>query len=140
VAGDAGADGEVGATIDEELSDFGVHGVEVGQGVKDWGLTADAVGVDVGAGVDLGAAVEEETGGVEEAVFGSDVEERCATKRQQAPAGLAAIELGVAAIEKVESASRRAASSSVRPRRMGTTPGRRSGCAHRRPGASQCRR
>lgn len=36
-------------------------------------------GVHISASVDVGAAIEEEAGGVQEAVFGGDVEKRRAT-------------------------------------------------------------
>ncbi len=98
VARDAGTDSEVGAAIDEELSDFGVHALEMGQGMEHRRLTTDAARVNVGTGVDVRTAVEEEAGGVEEAVFGGNVEEGCASKSEQAPAGLTAIQLGVAAV------------------------------------------
>jgi hypothetical protein len=68
--------------------------------VEDRGLTADSVGVHVGAGVNVGAAVKEEAAGVEETVFGGDVEEGCATEGEQAAAGMAAIQLGIAAVEE----------------------------------------
>jgi hypothetical protein len=86
VAGDARADGEVSAATDEKLGNFRVHTLEVCQGVKDWRLPTDAVYVDIGPGVDIGTPVEEKTRTVEEAVFGGDVEERCATQGEQAAA------------------------------------------------------
>ena len=58
MAGDAGADAEVGATSDEKLSDFGVHAFKMSQGVEDWRLSPNAVDVDIGAGVDVGASIE----------------------------------------------------------------------------------
>jgi hypothetical protein len=51
MAGDADADSEVGAAIDEELNDPGVRPIKVSQGVEDRGLAAYAVGIDVSAGV-----------------------------------------------------------------------------------------
>ena len=100
VAGDAGADRQVGAAFDEQLADFGVDTHEMGQGVKDRSLAADALGIDVGAGVYVSATVEEEAGSIEEAVFGSDVEQGCATEEKQAATGSAAIEVRVAAVEE----------------------------------------
>ena len=54
--------------------------------MEDRRLTADAVRADVGAGVDGGAAVEQEPGGVEEAVFGGDVKQGRALQGEQAAA------------------------------------------------------
>ncbi len=79
MSGDAGANTQVSTSIDEQLADFGVAGVVVGQGVEDRRLAAYPVGVDISASVDVGAAIEEEAGGVQKAVFGGDVEKRRAT-------------------------------------------------------------
>jgi hypothetical protein len=91
VAGDAGADGDVGTAIDEELGHFGVHAFEVRLGVEYRRLATDAAGVDVGAGVNVGSAVEEEASGFKEAVLGRDVEKGRATEGEEATAGMAAI-------------------------------------------------
>ena len=100
MAGDARADREICAAIHEELGDFRVHAFEMSQGMEDRRLTADAGRVDVGPRVDVGAAIEEQTRRVEEAVFRGDVEECCAPEGEQAAARGTAIELGVAAVEK----------------------------------------
>jgi hypothetical protein len=52
------------------------------QRVKDRGLSTDTLSVNIGASVDVGAAVEEEASGIKEAIFGSDVKESRATKRE----------------------------------------------------------
>ena len=91
MAGDAGADAQIGASFFEEFADFRINAHKMGQGVKDRSLSADAVRVYVGASVDLGTAVEEEASGIQKAVFGSDVEESRASKREEAATGLAAI-------------------------------------------------
>jgi hypothetical protein len=98
MTGDAGADSEVGATINQKFDAFGVRRVKVGQCVKDRGLAADAVRVDLGARVYVGASVEKEAAGVEEPVFSGDVKEGCAAETDIA-AGGAAVHLGVAAAE-----------------------------------------
>ena len=100
VARDAGANGEIRAAVNKELRDLGVHAHEVGQRVEDRRLTADTVSVDVGAGVHVGAAVEQEARGVEETVFSGDVEEGCASEKEQAAARGTAIELGVAPVQQ----------------------------------------
>ena len=64
MARDASTDGEVGDAIDEELGDFWVHAVEMGEGMEDWRLTADPVRVDVGPSINVRSAVEEEAGGI----------------------------------------------------------------------------
>ena len=91
--------------------------------MKDRGLAADAIGVHFGAGVNISAAIEEETGTVEEAVFGGDVEEGRATESEYAAARLAAIEFWISMMG-AGLASMKVASSSVRPRSIGRTPGR----------------
>jgi hypothetical protein len=82
MAGDAGADGQVGASFFEEFTDFGVDAHEIGQRVKDRGLSADTVRANIGASVDIGTAVDEEASGIKEAIFGGDVKESRATKRE----------------------------------------------------------
>ena len=91
VTGDAGLNSQVGASLYEQLNDFGVDTHEMGQRVKDWSLSADAVGVDIGVGVDVGATVEKQSGGVEEAIFGRDMQQGCAAEEKQTPSGGAAI-------------------------------------------------
>ena len=59
VAGDARADGQIGASIDQQLGNFGIRAGEVGERVEYRGLAADAVDVDVSAGVHVRASVEE---------------------------------------------------------------------------------
>ena len=100
MARDASADGEVGAAIDQQLGDFGVHAFEMRQGMEDRSLTADAAGVHVGAGVNVGAVIEEKARGVEEAVFCGDVKECCPPEGEQAAAGRTAIQLRVAAMDE----------------------------------------
>ena len=136
MAGD-GAYGEVGAAIDDQLGDFRVHPFEMGPGMEDRGLTADATGIDVGAGVNVGAAVEEEAGRIEEAVFRGDVEESCAPEYEQAAARATAVELGIAAVEK-----RRVGIEGRRARLCdhggsGAHPERRSASGRQRPAASR---
>src|SRR5689334_2637428 len=63
----------------------------MGQRVKDRGLSAHTLGIYIGPGVDVSPAIEEEASGIEEAIFGGDVEEGRATQREQAATGLAAI-------------------------------------------------
>jgi len=86
VARDAGANARVSATVDQELADSGLACRVVGECVKDRGLAADAIEVPFGAGVNIGAAIEEEAGRVEEAVFGGDVEEGRAAESEYAAA------------------------------------------------------
>jgi len=69
MAGDASADGQVGDSIFEQFADLGVNAHKMRQGVKDRGLSTDAVRIYVGASVDIGTAVEEEASGLKEAVF-----------------------------------------------------------------------
>jgi hypothetical protein len=92
MARDASVDGEVGAAIDEQLGDFGVHAFEMGQSMEDRSLTADAARIDVGAGVNVGAAVEKEARSVEETVFGGDVKQGSAPEGEQPAAGGTAVE------------------------------------------------
>jgi hypothetical protein len=99
IAGNAGADGEVGATIDQELDDLGVRPVKVGQSVEDRGLATYTVSVDVGEGINVCPPVEKEPAGVEEAILGGDVKEGCAAEADVAT-GRAAIQLWVAAVEQ----------------------------------------
>jgi len=42
--------------------------------MKNRGLPADAVGVDLFAGVDVSTSIEQQPAGIEEAVFSGDVE------------------------------------------------------------------
>ena len=91
MTGDAGADGQIGASFFEEFADFGVDAHEMGQRVKDRSLSTDAIRVYVGASVDIGAAVEKEASGIKEAIFGGDVKESRATKSEESATGLAAI-------------------------------------------------
>jgi hypothetical protein len=79
MAGDAGADGQVGASVFEQFADLGVNAHKMRQGVKDRGLSTDAVRIYVGASVDIGTPFEEEASGLKKAVFGGDVEEGGAT-------------------------------------------------------------
>ena len=81
VARDAGADRQVGTALDEQFADFRVDTFEVGQGVKDRSLSAHVVGVDVGAGVDISAAIEEEARGVEVTELSSDIDSQAREKR-----------------------------------------------------------
>ena len=69
MAGDAGADRQVGASFLEEFADFGIDGHEMGQRMKDGGLSADTVGVNIGASVDIGTAFEAEASGIKEPIF-----------------------------------------------------------------------
>jgi hypothetical protein len=62
-------------------------------------LAADAIGARFGEGVNIGAAIEEETGRVEEAVFGSDVEEGRATESEDAAARMAAVEFWISTMD-----------------------------------------
>ena len=92
MTGDAGAEAQIGASFFEEFADFGADAHKVGQRVKDRGLSADTVRANIGAGVDIGTAIEEEPSGIQKAVFGGDVKESRATKGEEAAAGLAAIQ------------------------------------------------
>jgi hypothetical protein len=59
VAEDAGADGQIGAAIDQQLGDFEIRAGEVGERVEKRSLAAHAVGVDVSASVHVGTSVKE---------------------------------------------------------------------------------
>ena len=80
MAGDACANAQVGASLFEQFADFGVDAHKMGQRVKDRSLSSYAAGVYVGASIDIGGAIEEETSRIKEAVFGGDVEEGGATQ------------------------------------------------------------
>jgi hypothetical protein len=71
MAGDAGADRQVGAALDEQFANFGVDTLEVGQSVEDRSLSPGANGVNVGAGVDISAAIRQGAGGIEVTELGS---------------------------------------------------------------------
>jgi len=82
MTGDAGSEAQIGASFFEEFADFGADAHKVGQRVKDRGLSADTVRANIGASVDIGTAVDEEASGIKEAIFGGDVKESRATKRE----------------------------------------------------------
>jgi hypothetical protein len=101
VTGDTGTNAQIGASLHEQFADFRVDAHEMRQRVKDRSLSADAVGVHVGAGVDISSTIEEQASGVEETVFGGDVEESRAAEGEQAATGLAAIDqFGIATVDQ----------------------------------------
>lgn len=84
MAGECDEEREVGAAVEQELGDWIAPVMELGDRVEDGSLATDAGFVESSAGVDVRAAIEEETRGVDVAVFGGDVKQGGAAKRQSA--------------------------------------------------------
>jgi len=91
VAGNAGADTQVGASFDEQRANFGIGSHEMSQRVKDRRLAAHTGFVHLGARIDISPAIQKEPRGIDEAVFRGHVEEGGATQREQATPRPAAI-------------------------------------------------
>ena len=74
VAGNAGADTQVGASFDEQRANFGIGSHEMSQSVKDRSWAADSAFVHLGARIDISPAIQKEPRGIDEAVFRGHVE------------------------------------------------------------------